>query len=92
MELRLKVNYLVTFTLLVKMDLSDEYISNNRDWDPSYLCNQDFYEFSDMWCSNITDMEIVKETEKVETYCPITEDISMDDTVLCSAVKKIEKE
>ena len=46
-----------------------------------------------MWSySNISDSEIVAVADKVESYCPITEDISLDDSELCSAVEKIEQE
>ena len=77
------------------MELSDKTLWSNRDWDPSYLSElfkEDFYDFSNMWSSNVTDNEIITETEKVERYCPITEDISLDDNVLCRAVEKIEEE
>ena len=40
----------------------------------------------------MSDMELVHNVEQVEKYCPITEDISMDDHVLYSAVEKIEEE
>ena len=45
-----------------------------------------------MWNSNVTDMELVHEVDKVEAYSPIVEDISMEDEVLCSAVEKTEDE
>ena len=67
----------------------------NCDWDPSYLrqlFSQDFYEFSDFWSSNTNDKELVKEVEKVEKYCPVVEDISIEDDILCTAVEKIEEE
>ena len=38
------------------------------------------------------DKELVNEVEKIERHCPTTEDISLDDKVLCSAVEKIEDE
>ena len=38
-----------------------------------------------MWNSNVTDMELVHEVDKVEAFSPIVE-------VLCSAVEKIEDE
>ena len=77
------------------MDLSDDYFIDNHDWDPSYLMDiftQDFESFDSLWCSTISDIELVHNVEQVEKYCPITEDISMDDNVLCSAVEKIEEE
>ena len=79
------------------MDFSSgENLWVNRDWDPVYLSeifDTDFNDFSDMWASSsVTDSEIIAEYEKVESYCPITEDISMDDNILCTAVEKIEEE
>ena len=77
------------------MEIPDRLLYTNMDWDPSYLqliFSQDFYDFSHMWSSNVTDMELVQESEKVERYCPITEDISMDDSTLCQAVEMIEEE
>ena len=70
------------------MELSD-------DWDPSYLkllFNEDFHDFSDLWFSNVKDTELVLETEKVECYCPLTEDISLDDESICRVVEQIEHE
>ena len=81
----------VTFT----MDVSDRSLVCNRDWDPAYLSEifvTDFEEFPDLWDSNITDMDLVSHVEKVERYCPIVEDISVDDDRLCQAVEAIEKE
>ena len=78
------------------MDLSDDYFIENRDWDPMYLSSifdSDFNDFGEMWStSNISDSELVDVADKVERYCPITEDISLDDSELCSAVEKIEQE
>ena len=77
------------------MEISDEVLMSNFDWDPVYLqevVKQDFYEFNHLWCSDLTDMELVKEVSEMEKYCPITEDISLDDEVLCSTVEKIESE
>ena len=51
----------------------------NRDWDPSYLSeifSQDFYEFGELWKSNLDDLALVDEVQKLEKYCPIVEDIS----------------
>ena len=33
----------------------------------------------------------MKVVDEVEKYCPIVEDISIDDNELCSAVEKIEQ-
>ena len=78
------------------MELSDKYIIMNHDWDPSYLCqifDEEFYDFSNMWSSsNVSDGELLGVMDKMESYCPIIEDISMEDSVLCDAVEKIEKE
>ena len=75
------------------MELSDEFLWQNRDWDPSYLkdlMDTDFNDLSDLWSSNVRDSELVSEVERVERYCPITEDISLDDDTLCHAVDTIE--
>ena len=77
------------------MDRLDHYLMENRDWDPSYLrlmFSEDFYEFTDLWHSNVCDTELVQEMEKLDIYQPIVEDISMEDHVLLSAVEQIEKE
>ena len=76
------------------MDVSDRFLWQNRDWDPSYLStifDMDFHDFNDLWISNTQDSELVKVAEHVEKYCPIVEDISMDDTELCNAVEAIEE-
>ena len=77
------------------MEISDSVLLMNRDWDPDYLCDilsEDFFDLDEMWCSNITDSELVNEVNRVEKYSPITEDISLEDEVLCSAVERIEEE
>ena len=78
------------------MDISDEVLTSNFDWDLEYLqeiFKQDFYEIiNDLWCTEFSDMEVVDEACKIEKYCPVTEDISVDDDFLCSAVEKIESE
>ena len=46
-----------------KMDIFDRIFTLNRDWDPSslqYIFSQDFYEFRDLWVSNVCDEELVK--------------------------------
>ena len=53
---------------------------------------QDFFEFNELWSSNVTDKQLVEDSNKLEKYCPIVEDISMDDETLCAAVEKIEDE
>ena len=77
------------------MDVLDSMFISNRDWDPGYLMDifsHDFFEFQDLWSSQMSDNELVKEVQNVEKYQPIVEDISMDDDLLCSAVEKIEEE
>ena len=67
----------------------------NMDWDPSYLkelFSEDFYEFSEMWYSDVNDRDLVVEVEGVEHYSPVTEDITLEDDELCRAVEKIEHE
>ena len=77
------------------MDLSDHMLITNRDWDPSYLKDifaEDFNDYSELWESDIMDSEIVTEVNRLEHYCPIVEDISLDDVTLSEAVEKIENE
>ena len=77
------------------MDTFDYYLSRDKDWDPSYLAmlfSQDFNDFSDLRCSETSDTELVKEMEKLDIYCPIVEDISMEDDVLVKAVEQIKYE
>ena len=35
-------------------------------------------------------MELVEEAERLEKYCPVVEDISLNDDTLCSAIEDIE--
>ena len=77
------------------MDISDSTLLSNHDWDPSYLAllfSEEFDDYSSLWNSEVSDMDLVCETNKVEKYCPIVEDISMEDDVLCQEVEQIEKE
>ena len=76
------------------MELCDDLLFRNKDWDPSYLTSifdQDFYEYSDLWDSNMSDKELLQEVTKIDVYSPIVEDISMDDLELCTAVENIER-
>ena len=76
----------------LEIELSDEVLSKNMDWDPSYMSqslSDHFFEFYDLWVRNSLDMELFKEVEK---YSPIVKDISMDDQTLCTAMEKIENE
>ena len=73
------------------MDSGDIHLWVNRDWDPLYLSlifDVDFNDFSELWESNITDCDIVTALDSMESYCPIVEDITMDDYELCSAVDR----
>ena len=86
---------LVCLHLVFTMETSDSCLLMNRDWDPTYLSTifeGDFYDFSDLWQSNVNDMDLVNIVNEVEKYSPIVEDISMDDNELCSAVERIELE
>ena len=77
------------------MDISDKLLWLNRDWDPVYLASvfqPVFFEFKELWNENISEMELVEAAKNVEKYCPLVEDISMEDSELCSAVESIENE
>ena len=77
------------------MDVSDKLLVTNINWDPAYLQDifqQDFYEFKDLWSADVQDSQLVSEVDTMEKYCPITEDISIDDELLCTEVKRIESE
>ena len=79
------------------MELAERIFTVNQDWDPTYLryiFSQDFYEFRELWSSNVGDKDIVAFAEKSENewYQPIVEDISLDDSTLYNAVIQIEKE
>ena len=81
----------------LNIELEDRIFTANRDWDPVYLryiFSQDFYEFRDLWASNVCDKDLVGVAECTETspYSPIVKDISLDDATLCDAVEQIEKE
>ena len=85
----------VEFRPISNMDIPDGVLSRNRDWDPGYLrelLQSDFYDFNELWSSNVNDEELVLETNRVEKYCPIIEDITIEDDILCDAVEKIEEE
>ena len=89
------VNYFVICNELVAMDVFDDGMWSNRDWDPCYLAqlfDEDFNDMTDLWISNVTNSEMVNESINAERYCPIVEDISLDDSQLCTAVEKIEQE
>ena len=76
------------------MEISDSFLACNRDWDPMYLStifDMDFYDFNELWGNSVNDSELVDAVRNVETYRPIVEDISMDDSELCVAVESIEE-
>ena len=76
----------------------DDLFSDNRDWDPVYLAgifDVEFEDLLDMWNSDglsDSDLSVAMEAFEQEKYCPVVEDILMDDSTLCSAVKAIERE
>ena len=77
------------------MEITDDMFLCNRDWDPSYLkdsFDEDFNDFSSLWESEVMDNDLVSEVNKMEYYCPIVEDISVDNETLTVAVEKIEQE
>ena len=78
------------------MDISDRLFATNHDWDPQYLrelVTQDFYDFSEHWQNSISDMDLVSaEGCSSHQYCPVIEDISLDDDTLYEAVEQIEYE
>ena len=80
------------------MELSDRIFCIDRDWDPQYLremISQNFYEFSDLWQNGICDKELVGAVDRAmatERYCPVVEDISIDDDTLYEAVAQKERE
>ena len=77
------------------MDVTDASLVCNRDWDPSYLSTISdvvSYDTADFLDSSISGMDLLSHVESVERYCPIVEDISLDDETLCQAVEQIETE
>ena len=80
------------------MEVPDVVFGRNRDWDPTYLRDlmmDDFFDFSDLWSNeNVGDTELVRAVNRCEHeyYCPVVEDISIEDEVLCNAVQKVEQE
>ena len=68
----------------------------NLDWDPCYLASifdMDFNDMSVLWnCEGVSDSVIMNLPETSGIYCPLVEDISLDDNDLHDAVEKIESE
>ena len=82
-------------TVAVAMDIADRVFATNRDWDPHQLREivmQDFYDFMELWQSEISDMELVALEGPSGSYCPVVEDMSLDDEGLYEAVAQIEQE
>ena len=49
------------------MEVSDNYLLSNRDWDPSYLrllFKDDFHDESELWKSNVTNEELQLQLQK----------------------------
>ena len=80
---------MVSYCYALIMEISDHILLCNRDWDPDYLLDVFSSEYGELWSS---DRDLVTDVEKLEKYCPIVEDISMDDQELCEAVEQIEFE
>ena len=77
------------------MDVPDITLLRNCDWDPCYLSailEGDFFDYSELWSNYMEDCELLDSVNKLEAYCPIVEDISLDDNELCSAVEQIRME
>ena len=77
------------------MEFSDRIFATNRDWDPQYLrelVSIDFFDFKEHWEMSLSDMELLKAEGAKDRYCPLVEDISVDDQTLYKAVEQIEYE
>ena len=56
------------------MEISDELLLRNIDWDPSYLSSifdTDFSDCSELWVDNMDDSQLLQVVEKTERYSPI---------------------
>ena len=74
-------------------DVSDAFLCSINDGDTSYLASissEDFNDSTDFGSSNIRNSKLVDEMNKVDTYSPIVEDISIDNITLLSTAKQIE--
>ena len=80
----------------VAMDIADHVFVTNLDWDPQYLMEcvtQEFYDFTEHWQNCLSDKELIDgERPRPGSYCPLVEDISLDDDTLYEAVEQIEQE
>ena len=77
------------------MDVPDCALVCNHDWDPSYLStifDSELEDLNDIFSDSISDMDLVEHVEQIECYCPVVEDILLDDVTLCQAVEQIEQE
>ena len=77
------------------MDILNEMLVSEQYWDPLYLhelFREDFYDFNPLWKSSLCHRDLVHAVETLKRYNPLVDDISLDDDVLCSAVKEIELE
>ena len=75
------------------MDIADRVFVTNLDWDPQYLMEcvtQDFYDFTEHWQNCLSDKELID--REGPQYCPVVEDILLDDDTLYEAVEQIEHE
>ena len=73
------------------MDIADCVFVTNLDWDPQYLMEcvtQDFYDFTEHWQNCLSDKELIDGQRPGPQYCPVVEDISLDD----DTVQQIEHE
>ena len=76
--------------------MKDVDLISNQDWDPTYLASifsEDFYDMADHWNgpSYVSDDVLLNSTNN-DKYCPIVEDISLDDDTLRSHVEEIESQ
>ena len=77
-----RVSLFILVILLVNftMEIVDSVLSWNRYWDPSYLAllfSEDFYDFTDLWMSNVSDSDLVNSEKNIDIYCQMVEDISL---------------
>ena len=74
--------------------MENDYLETNLDWDPSYLAqifNVDFNDMSDLWGESDSSVDTLL-LQEMDKYCPVVEDITIEDEVLCAAVESIENE
>ena len=74
--------------------MENDYLETNLDWDPSYLAqifDVDLNDMSDLWSESDSSADTLL-VEEMDKYCPIVEDITIEDEVLCAAVENIKNE